>query len=132
LISDLKSSTKNTEAIDIQIAIKHFLLNIVLQSFCGISSDFDKEKKDFLLENISNIVNIEMTFEKAFSYFSPKIASLFGFELLDKKTVIFFQNFMKEIISKRLEDKTKTNDFLQYVLDDRSDGNANDNQKSEF
>ncbi len=123
LISDLKSSTKNTEAIDIQI---------VLQSFCGISSDFDKEKKDFLLENISNIVNIEMTFEKAFSYFSPKIASLFGFELLDKKTVIFFQNFMKEIISKRLEDKTKTNDFLQYVLDDRSDGNANDNQKSEF
>jgi cytochrome P450 len=132
LISDLKSSTKNTEAIDIQIPIKHFLLNIVLQSFCGISSDFDKEKKDFLLENISKIVNIEMTFEKAFSYFSPKIASLFGFELLDKKTVIFFQNFMKEIISKRLEDKTKTNDFLQYVLDAKSDENANDKQKSEF
>jgi hypothetical protein len=85
-----------------------------------------------LLENISKLVNIEMTFEKAFSYFSPKIASLFGFELLDKKTVIFFQNFMKEIISKRLEDKTKTNDFLQYVLDAKSDENANDKQKSEF
>jgi hypothetical protein len=132
LISDLKSLTKNTESIDIQIPIKNFLLNIVLQSFCGISSDFDKEKKDFLLENISKLVNIEMTFEKAFSYFSPKIARFFGFELLDKKTVIFFQNFMKEIISKRLEDKTKTNDFLQYVLDARNDGNANDKQKSKF
>jgi hypothetical protein len=39
---------------------------------------------------------------------------------------------MKDIISKRLEDKTKTNDFLQNILDARSDGNANDKEKSEF
>jgi hypothetical protein len=132
LISDLKSTIKNSEVVDIQIPIKHYLLNIVLQSFCGISPDLDKEKKDFLLENISKIVNIEMTFEKAFSYFSPKIATFFGFELLDKKTVNFFQNFIKDIISKRLEDKTKTNDFLQHYLDAKIDGNANDKQKSKF
>ncbi len=130
LITNLKSATKNSGLIDIEILIDDFLLDIVLKSFFGISIDFDNEKKTELLENVSKILNIELSFHKIFSYFSPKVAKFFGIELIDEKAINYLKNLMKNIIQKRIEDKTAGNDFLQYLLDARNEDNIYDKNES--
>ncbi len=75
-------------------------------------------------------MNLELSFQKIFSYFSPKVAKLFRIELIDEKAINYLKNLMKNIIQKRIEDKTEGNDFLQYLLDARNEDNIYDKNES--
>jgi hypothetical protein len=75
-------------------------------------------------------LNLELSFQKIFSYFSPKVAKLFRIELIDEKAINYLKNLMKNIIQKRIEDKTEGNDFLQYLLDARNEDNIHNENES--